>query len=194
VGAEFGAYDDGFGDDLNDAVRMLDLADNDLQSWAYWQFKSFQDITTADTDANVRACLRERHSVPHSIFPLPLLSALLSLSPSVFLSRCLSSLTTLRPFISASPLRLQGVVKEGFYNETSGALYADKAAMLSRPFAPVVAGRYMAMNFNVTTRCVSAPALQCAAVVLVAVAVRVLCVRLCLCLCLCGMFAACVCG
>ncbi len=95
VGAEFGAYDDGFGDDLNDAVRMLDLADNDLQSWAYWQFKSFQDITTADTDANVRACLRPTHA-RHSALPIHFLSSSSS-----------SSLTSHSPlFLSLSSLSL----------------------------------------------------------------------------------------
>ncbi len=33
---EFGAYEDGFGDDLTDARRLLGLADDMLQSWQYW--------------------------------------------------------------------------------------------------------------------------------------------------------------
>ncbi len=33
---EFGAYADGYGDDLADARRLLGLADDKLQSWQYW--------------------------------------------------------------------------------------------------------------------------------------------------------------
>lgn len=51
--AEFGAYSSGSGDDLTDSIHLLGLADQNLQSWAYWQFKSYQDITTSAVDAQV---------------------------------------------------------------------------------------------------------------------------------------------
>jgi hypothetical protein len=55
--AEFGAYSNGFGDDLTDANHLLGLADANLQSWSYWQFKSYGDPTTSDVDAQVRGAL-----------------------------------------------------------------------------------------------------------------------------------------
>jgi len=47
---EFGAYEDGFGDDLTDARRLLGLADGMLQSWQYWMVKGYGDPTTTAVD------------------------------------------------------------------------------------------------------------------------------------------------
>lgn len=49
---------------------------------------------------------------------------------------------------------LQGVVLEGFYNETTGKLDETKVHMLARPYAIAVGGRYKSMNFDVTSLCV----------------------------------------
>ena len=53
--AEMGAYSSGSGDDLTDANNLLGLADSNLQSWAYWMFKSYGDPTTSAVDAEVTA-------------------------------------------------------------------------------------------------------------------------------------------
>jgi hypothetical protein len=55
--AEFGAYSSGSGDDLTDSIHLLGLADENLQSWAYWQFKSYEDITTSAVDSQVQCVL-----------------------------------------------------------------------------------------------------------------------------------------
>jgi hypothetical protein len=54
VDPEFGAYSDGVGDDLTDSRTLLGLADANLQSWAYWQFKGYGDPTTSAVDAQGR--------------------------------------------------------------------------------------------------------------------------------------------
>jgi hypothetical protein len=53
--------------------------------------------------------------------------------------------------------RSQGVVLEGFYNETTGKLDESKVHMLARPYALAVGGRYKSMNFDVTSLYVTVP-------------------------------------
>ena len=84
---EFGAVSDSA--HALDVLRLsLDLADKHMQSWAYWSFKSFDDVTT-----------------------------------------------------SANPL------SEGFYR-LDGSLQEAKVRVLSRPYAPLIAGQPMAWGFD----------------------------------------------
>jgi endoglycosylceramidase len=48
---EFGAVAGDSADALETLDHLLDNADEHAQSWAYWQFKSYNDITTASSGA-----------------------------------------------------------------------------------------------------------------------------------------------